>query len=231
MDDRIYEFWEPCPECNKAAEVLKKQRSIYQMIPYDAHFAAINPHVYNVDFSKKLDLIRRYIDNFNTLREVKNGLYFYSSIKGSGKTLIASVICNEVFSRYGINSLFLSETRLLEYLEKGQDGKYDKNGYDETPKQKIKKAKLLVIDDLGQKKTGRDYLNDVLFDILDHRLQKKLPTIFTSNYKIDETGLDHRIIDRIYALTVPVEIPAVDVREKQARDENREMMEALGYET
>ena len=64
---------------------------------------------------------------------------------------------------------------------------------------------FLFIDDLGtervQTKDGDLWLQEKVFDVLNRRYNAKKPTVFTSNYSlqelISERGLHERTVDRI----------------------------------
>jgi primosomal protein DnaI len=227
----LYDFALKCPNCQASDKRVMQSRRNVHKVPYDAYFAAVRSDVYGEGsgFEKKLDFLKKYVAGFETLQEKgdRNGIYLFSTEKGCGKTFLASVICNEIFARYLYPAICCSEARLLDYLGTA----YNRNT-EQSPKDNLKNIRMLFIDDIGQKKTGREYLDDVLFDILDYRMQKHLPTIFTSNFGIKQlahAGIESRIIDRIYSIAAPVEIPAFNVRRSQAKDSMTDMMEALGF--
>ena len=70
---------------------------------------------------------------------------------------------------------------------------------------KLAKIDLLVLDDVGSEKlfknNGESFMQEKIYDIINRRYINKMPTIFTSNYSIqqliDERGLEIRTADRI----------------------------------
>lgn len=47
---------------------------------------------------------------------------------------------------------------------------------------KIKNAQVLIIDDMGAEKVTDFMINDILFEVMDYRMNRDLPTFCTSNY-------------------------------------------------
>ncbi len=99
----------------------------------------------------------------------------------------------------------------------------------------IKRAQVLILDDIGAESISAWIRDDVLGAILQHRMLEKLPTLFTSNYDYDELenhlaysdkgGTEElkakRIMERIRHfttfVTVEAEIAACRRRNKDAQ--------------
>lgn len=81
---------------------------------------------------------------------------------------------------------------------------------------KLNNQKILIIDDIGGESCSDWELRDILFPILNYRIENKLTTFFTSNFSIKElenyyrkkcsSDSTMRIIDRIYGLTNEIKI-------------------------
>ena len=196
---------------------------------YDKHIEDFDRNIYMksdgkpVDISKMMVAVDSFINDFQKWDEDGFGLYICSSMKGSGKTFLASCICNSLIRRYSINTKFVSAAELLN-LSKRSDGS---GNYERDPIALLCNCKLLVIDDLGQKNNGSDWMNDVLFQITDSRYQKKLVTIYTSNMKISNLDFDDRIVDRINRTTFQMSLPEYCVRAKEANEQKIEFMKKL----
>lgn len=87
---------------------------------------------------------------------------------GRGKTTAVAVILAEKIRKLGIPGFFVSEFDFAKQLVRDLDG--------------VRKAPLLVIDDLGSCKTMREFALEDLFGVIDYRERHTLPTIVTSEY-------------------------------------------------
>ena len=152
------------------------------------------------------DFLKRYTADRNT-----KGFGLFGGV-GSGKTYIAAALANQIcnqrienFSEREKEDAFLgrmtvispvqfvSTVELLERLkinctEKG-DGNY---------MEKVKTAKVLIIDDLGAARIT-EWADERLFEIIDYRYVEELPTIFTTNAMPSELKekIDKRTFDRL----------------------------------
>jgi DNA replication protein DnaC len=134
---------------------------------------------------------------------------------GNGKTHLASAVANEVSSRGSI-VVFQSVPELLERIR----STFNKNS--KESEQEIMKAlitcDLLVLDDIGAEKLT-DWVQDVVFRIIDGRYRRKLPTFYTSNLlpkKLAEQ-LGFRTFDRITETSVMIENKATSYRREIAK--------------
>jgi primosomal protein DnaI len=155
--------------------------------------------------------LKDFIDNYMNKKPTK-GLYLHGSF-GGGKTYLISAMFNEL-AKKDIKSVIVYWPELLRSLKEA----FNSDDY-ETMFSRIKKAPLLLIDDIGAENLtswGRD---EILGSILQYRMQEELPTFFTSNLNIKELE-EHlsfsngrvdkvkarRIIERINQLTEDIEM-------------------------
>lgn len=234
----LADFAQPCPTCKgglqKKAETMKKFSEIPTAF-YDKKYSAFNWDIYkdskgnNIDLSKKRKAVEDFLKHYKKWKSKGYGLYIHSKTKGSGKTFLASCLCNELMELYGIKTKFVRATELLDRAQSG-----DKESPDEYKREPIKllcNCEMLVIDDIGQKKTGADWMNEILFRIIDERMTKRLVTIFTSNLSIAELQVDERTISRINKVSVSMGLPEFDVRAKEAYEEKAKfLIEVVGDE-
>jgi len=77
---------------------------------------------------------------------------------------------------------------------------------------------LLVLDDLGAEKVT-DWVQDVLFRIVDGRYRAVRPILVTTNLAPNDLPrtIGERITDRLLEITVPVEIKATSYRMELAK--------------
>ena len=148
----------------------------------------------------------------------KNGLIL-SGNRGSGKTYIATSVINE----YNRNEKF-KENVISDIIKARENGFGDDLGYDISsncrfikekdviqlyerysykektpPIDEFKKAKILVVDDLGSSYCDSKKLMSILFDFFDYRYSQQLSTIITTNLSKEELKiyLGERTFDRL----------------------------------
>ena len=100
-----------------------------------------------------------------------------------------------------------------------------KTDYDEKFNS-VKKAELLLIDDIGAEAVTNYSRDEILSPILQFRMEEHLPTFFTSNLTLDElenhlsitsSGVDkvkaRRILERVKQLSMPMELVSKNRRD------------------
>lgn len=229
------EYAEKCPDCNggheRNVETVKAKADI-PVAFYDKKYEAFNWHIYRKDNGEEIDLsmqekfINSFIRDFDRWEKGGLGLYIWSHTKGSGKTFLASCICNELMDLNAMRTKFVSASNLLTIAQSANRNALDQ--YERDPIGLLCNCKLLVIDDLGQKETGKEWMADILFRILDERMQHNLVTIITSNIKMSELSVDDRIADRINRLCYPIPLPDYCVRAKEATENKVKLLNQLG---
>jgi DNA replication protein DnaC len=131
---------------------------------------------------------------------------------GSGKTHLAAAITNYRVS-LGHAVLFVVVPDLLDYL-RATFGPSSEVALDERLNA-IRESPLLVLDDLGAH-NSTPWAQEKLFQILNHRYNGRLPTVITSNQRLEE--LDPRSTSRLVDpdLSQVYEIIAPDFRQPGA---------------
>lgn len=169
-------------------------------------------------------MAKNYILNFDVFRSEGKGLYFYSSTKGSGKTMLAIAIGNALINVHGVQVKFLTTPDLLSEIKRTYDAKSE---YKESELlESLKQVEVLILDDIGvEKQSG--WMNEILYKILNHRMTANLVTIFTSNVHISKLQHDERITSRIEKMALPVQMPEESIRRAIARKENEELVNLL----
>ena len=153
---------------------------------------------------------KEFIKDYDN-EEKPKGLYLTGSF-GSGKTYLIAALFNEM-AKKNIQCVLIYYPEFLRSLKSSFQTNYeDKFNY-------IKKADLLLFDDIGAENCSNWSRDEILGPILQYRMESHLPTFFTSNLTLDEletalsttsSGVDklkaRRIIERIKQLTVPLEL-------------------------
>ena len=229
------EYAEKCPVCNgghvEKVEEVKKKADIPTAY-YDKKYDAFKWDIYRneknepVDTAKSKRMVETFIRDFDEWENEGMGLYIWSRTKGSGKTFLSSCLCNELMDLKAIRTKFVSASNLLNIAKGADDKALDK--YERDPIGLLCNCKLLVIDDIGQKNTGGEWLTDILFRILDERTQGKRVTILTSNLRMSELQFDDRIIDRINKSCQSLQLPEYSVRTREATETKVRLFKRLG---
>lgn len=159
------------------------------------------------DDKNRLDAIKwltTFIKKYENNEKCK-GLYLAGNF-GCGKTYLISAMFNEL-AKKGVKSVTVYYPEFLREL-KGRFGE----DYNEVFN-KVRKAPLLLLDDIGAETVTNWNRDEILGSLLQYRMQEGLPTFFTSNNTIKELeehliGSDsegrvksRRIIERIKYLT------------------------------
>lgn len=221
----------PCPSCagghSRSVETIKERSAIPESYS-DKHYDAfnwdiyLNPNGYSVDMRGQKKFVDSFINDFDKWEKQGLGLYIWSPMKGSGKTFLASCICNELIEKYEVHAKFVSAASLIS-MEKAA-GKSTDPGQD--PISVFSSCRLLVIDDLMQNTT--QWFRDIMFRITDERMQKKLVTLVTSNIKLTELTIDERVGDRLNRICQPLPLPNYCVRAKESYSAKREFLTGMG---
>lgn len=168
----------------------------------------------------------RYVTNFDQIKADTNGrgLYLTSRTKGSGKTMLACIIANELIDR-GVRARFVGMAQMLADIRASYDAESG-----ESEAQIIgtaTTAPVLILDDVGVERPTA-WVGEIIYRLLDARLAEARPTIFTSNVPVEELKYDERITDRIRRMAFTIELPEVGVRARLAAVEDMRMRAALG---
>jgi len=159
-----------------------------------------------------LDADTKNIDSriINWLKEQKNEFLFIHGPCGTGKTYASCAItmrlrakkipCKLVFS----SDLFASLRRSF--------NKKTWEGSEEDIIERHTGKKITIFDDVGAEKTS-EYVIESWYNIINKRYNDMLPTIFTSNYSLDEINnkMSDRIASRLASGTV-IKLSGADKR-------------------
>ena len=175
-------------------------------------------------------IAKRYIEQFEEIQETGKGLYFYSSVKGSGKTRLAVSIANDLIRQKMISAKFATTLQILDQI-KATWGEVKKTEAEDRGSEQqlindIISVPVLVVDDIGAENV-KDWINERFYNILNGRMIEKRITIFTSNYRMEDLKLDERIVNRIIKMALPIEFPAESIRVSLSRKENDDLLDRL----
>lgn len=154
----------------------------------------------------------KFAAEFNSRKKMK-GLFLYGSF-GVGKSYLLGAIANQLAEK-GVSSLIVYVPEFFREMKQSLG--------DQTLNDKLeltKKARILMLDDIGAESMSSWTRDEILGSILQYRMHEHLPTFFTSNF--DFQSLEHhltysqrgeeekmkakRIMERIKYLSVPIKL-------------------------
>ena len=174
--------------------------------------------------NEKLSKIaENYVNHFDEMKERGKGLLFYGSV-GTGKTFISACIANALIDQ-GIPCLVTNFARLTNTISGMYDGKQE---YIDG----LNRFKLLVIDDLATER-DTEYMNEIVWNIIDARYRSGLPLIITTNLTADEIKNPaeikrQRVYSRLLEMTIPVKVEGKDRRKTKLKEDYKDLENLLG---
>ena len=163
---------------------------------------------------KMSNAMRKFVDNFPTFQKEGKGLLLFGTV-GTGKTFLAACVANALIDM-GIPCLVTNFARIANEVQGMFEGKQEY--YDN-----LNKFPLLVIDDLSaERKT--EYMQEIVFNVIDARYRANLPLIVTTNLTREEllhpSDLTYqRIFSRLFEMCTPIEVSGKDRRQKALRED------------
>lgn len=218
-DSKITFLYKPCKYMLKKEKEEAYLKNVYCSNEPDS---IVHASISDIDLRDKtrLHVIKALTEFIEDYRDCKNpkGFYLHGSF-GSGKSYLISALFNEL-AKDGVKSCIVFWQEFLTEL-KGNFGTSDFNEKIE----RLKKTKLLLIDDIGAENVTSWSRDDVLCPILQYRMQEKLPTFFTSNFTLEELenhfsitrdGVEvvkaKRLMERIRQLGIDIELNSKNLR-------------------
>lgn len=165
------------------------------------------------DDKARIPIIRYFTDFIDKYMngESPKGVYLNGSF-GSGKTFLVTALFNEMAKRQ-VKSVIVYYPEFLRDLKSSFKDDYDEKF------STVKKASLLLLDDIGAESCSSWNRDEILGSILQYRMENKLATFFTSNLSLRDleehlantnNGVEkikaRRILERIKQLTIDMEL-------------------------
>jgi DNA replication protein DnaC len=159
-----------------------------------------------------LNLAKKYVEEFDSWKG--ESLMFWGE-PGNGKSHLATAIANELTAK-GKQIVFISMPDLLEKIK----ATFNRNS-NETEEQIMKGLQLcdlLIIDDIGAEKVS-DWVQEVIFRIVDGRYKRMKPIMATSNLEPKELAerIGKRAYDRLIEISQPIKNEATSYRREKAK--------------
>lgn len=159
---------------------------------------------------------------FENKRPPSKGLYLYGPL-GVGKSFIAGAIRQELL-HHSIDSYMVYLPEFMREIRSSIG-----TGSVQQKIDAVKRATLLILDDIGAEYNTPWTRDEVLGAILQYRVSEHLPIIFTSNLNLDELEVHlaytdkggqepmkaQRIMERIRHYVIPIYVKGVNRRNKK----------------
>ncbi len=198
----------PC-RCQEQARAGRRLRLLQRMSNLETvrslTFDDFNPEPDHLAPEKRSNLRRAY-DAARFFAVEPEGWLVFSGTYGCGKTHLAAAIANARINM-GEPVLFVVVPDLLDHLRATYSPQSDVT-YDELFEQ-VRMTPLLILDDLGTQ-SSTPWAQEKLFQLLNYRYNAHLPTVITTNQRLED--LDPRLRSRL------LDVSLVDHRRIMAPD-------------
>lgn len=170
------------------------------------------------------DAAARYAEQFDTHLRNGQGLLYYGPV-GTGKTYLAACIANAVIDR-GYSARMTNFTDIANALWDAE--------YKDVYMAELRGYDLLILDDLGAERKN-EYMQEIVYNVIDARNRAGRPVIITTNLttdelsKTDEMGYS-RIYDRLLQRCLPIGVAGHSRRREAAGQSWGAMRKQLGME-
>ena len=211
-------------ECGIRQKQIQESRLRFASIPEtyknvslkDMRYSCYEKPERKTVFKADAEFIKWYLENLNKNEDEGKGIYFWSEAKGSGKTMLAAALANELINNYRRYVKFATSLDILDEIRATYSSKGDAES---RLLNDLVSTEFLVIDDFGTERAS-DWAGEKFYQIVNKRYINKKVTFFTSNYDLKTLKYDDRITSRIRERSYLVHFPEESVREFKARQDN-----------
>lgn len=177
----------------------------------------------NPESDAVIEAAKNYVNDFENMLKEGKGLLFFGKV-GTGKTYAAACIANALIKK-GYAALltdFPTISRTVQGMYHGKQEYYD--SFNRFP--------LLILDDLKTER-NTEFMNEVVFSVINSRSNSGLPLIVTTNLTAEELKKpaeieQQRIFSRLLERCHPVNATGKDKRLEQMKEGFLPMKEKLG---
>lgn len=184
----------------------------------------------------------RYVRDF--IRDdgsfTESGLLFIGP-PGVGKTHLAVAVLRELIESFRVRGLFVDFTSLMHKIQSTFDPGSPESKRDVLDP--VTTAEVLVLDELGAQKPT-PWVNEILYLIMNGRYTRRLPTLFTTNFRLEggssatstdkfdrvstsrevsqlASRISASLLSRLYEMARPIEIDVEDFRREVQMQKHR----------
>ncbi len=196
-------------------EAIRRRMHLVEL-PASLKHATLAPHqkdsvILTRSRTEILSLMSDFIGNFHS--PTKKSLYVFGDF-GVGKSFLLAALAHDLSEKYSVATTMIHYPSFVVNVKNAIQ-----SGQVKTEIDTVKKADILILDDIGAEQHSPWVRDDVLQVILQHRMQENLPTFFTSNFSLadlekrlsqgkagDESWQAKRVMERIRFLAKEVHL-------------------------
>lgn len=173
--------------------------------------------------AKNMEAMKKYVENFESFYKKGKGLLLFGTV-GTGKTFAAASVVNALIDK-GHPAMMTNFARIANTVSGMYEGKQEY--YDS-----FNRFPLLALDDLSaERKT--EYMQEIVFNVVDSRYRAMLPLIVTTNLTwqelVNPEDLAYqRIFSRLLEMCVPIKFEGADKRLESVKGSLSEARDLLG---
>lgn len=202
-----------CKETRVKIEYIKRSLR-HSNIPIKYQYRRINEFEINPAMAIALDEARHFIDDYDVNTPGKQkGMYFFGP-PGTGKTMLACIIANELIIKHQIRVAYAKISRdFFNKIRASFSADSAMYGKGEDIFQKLASVNLLILDDFGVQ-ADSEWEKRTLYDLIDARYENQQPLLLTSNVIPDDwkTLFNGRIYSRLLEMTKFIDMISDDYR-------------------
>ena len=217
VDGILEETYVPCRR-QQAVMDLRQHRSSYRIFHGDPGDLELSMKSISME-GETPEYMSSYIAAMQSV-DKPGGIFLYGQ-PGTGKTYLLTALAND-FARQGLRVSFVKVPLFVQdFRQSLEDPEYrqDMLGH-------LKFSDVVVLDDLGSEGISKWTRDDILFPVLDYRMQNGKKTYFSSNYTPEELLEKYqpdgdrvaslRLQERIRSLAQPVKMTGSSRRNSAA---------------
>lgn len=167
---------------------------------------------------------RNYVENFGKMYEDGKGLLLFGKT-GTGKSFAAACIANALIDK-GHPALMTNFARIRNTVQGLFDGRQEYfDSFNRFP--------LLILDDLAAESKS-EYMQEIVYEVINTRYLAGLPLIVTTNLTAEELKhpadvTNQRTFSRLFEMCIPIEVTGTDRRRDALKEAHAEYRDILGY--
>lgn len=172
-----------------------------------------------------LDAALSYMDHAQGNVSAGLGLTFGSPDKGTGKTLLSTLVFKALLHD-GYDGYFTQFNAMLDMFTSSWRDEDERRWYN----RKIRNAGVLVIDDIGRENKGRSQMVEAMLDeVVRSRVGAARPTIISSNFTVEELnqGYGSNVLSLLSESNQYINVPGVDYRPTMAQRKAQDVLEGI----
>jgi DNA replication protein DnaC len=167
---------------------------------------------------------RNYFENFEKMHKDGKGLLLFGKT-GTGKSFAAACIANALIDK-GHPALVTNFARIRNTAQGLFDGRQEYfDSFNRFP--------LLILDDLAAESKS-EYMQEIVYEVINTRYLAGLPLIVTTNLTAEELKhpadvTNQRTFSRLFEMCIPIEVTGTDRRRDALKEAHAEYKDILGY--